>query len=328
MNPTHIEVVSTNHNPLVRPILSIWGWQIPVYLFLGGVVAGVMVLLAALELSSGQRPRSSGARAMPFIALLLLSAGMGALLLDLEHKAHVYRFYLALRPASPMSWGAWILALVYPALALLGLGSLPEAQRQRLLAWRQSKALAGVLSWPLGWALRLADSKRRTIIWLNLATGAGLGLYTGLLLGTLAARAQWSQAVLGPLFLVSGVSTGAAALLLTRLDAAERHKLVRWDIAAVVIELALLGALLLGYLSSGAAGRAAAHELLGGDYTPAFWSLVVITGLLVPLSLELLELRRKLPLSRLAPAMILIGGLALRSVLVAAGQDAPVSLTP
>ena len=49
---------------------------------------------------------------------------MLALFLDLEFKKHVYRFYLAFLPSSPMSWGSWILILVYPAALLLGLGSL------------------------------------------------------------------------------------------------------------------------------------------------------------------------------------------------------------
>ena len=324
MNPTNVEVISGRLNPMVEPSLSVWGWEIPVYLFLGGVVAGVMILLAALELKSGERPRSQGTRFMPFVALALLSLGMGALFLDLENKLNVHRFYLALRPASPMSWGAWLLILVYPALALVGLGSLTDEQRESLKLWRPLRPLAGALSW----AYRVADERRRVLLWTTLAVGVGLGVYTGLLLGTMAARSQWNSAVLGPLFLVSGISTGAAALLLTKLHDEERHALVRWDVVAIVVELALLGVLLVGYFSGGAATRRAAENLLGGPYTPAFWSLVVMAGLVVPLALEALELRRKLPLTRLSPALILIGGLALRGVMVAAGQDTSAVLTP
>ena len=44
-----IELLTTRHNPLVDPTLHVWEWQIPVYLFLGGWVAGSMVLTGYLQ---------------------------------------------------------------------------------------------------------------------------------------------------------------------------------------------------------------------------------------------------------------------------------------
>ena len=41
---------------------------------------------------------------------------MFALFLDLAHKLYVWRLYTTFQFTSPMSWGAWILILVYPAL--------------------------------------------------------------------------------------------------------------------------------------------------------------------------------------------------------------------
>jgi formate-dependent nitrite reductase membrane component NrfD len=38
------ELVITRHNEMIDPHLSIWGWEIPVYLFLGGLVAGMMTV--------------------------------------------------------------------------------------------------------------------------------------------------------------------------------------------------------------------------------------------------------------------------------------------
>ena len=37
------ELVLTRHNELIDPLVSVWQWQIPVYLFLGGWVAGMMM---------------------------------------------------------------------------------------------------------------------------------------------------------------------------------------------------------------------------------------------------------------------------------------------
>jgi protein NrfD len=312
MNGT-LELVSTRHNDLIDPRLHIWGWEIPVYLFLGGLVAGLLVLGAAYELLHPERPRSRALRAAPFAAVVLLSLGMLALFLDLAYKAHVYRFYLAFQWTSPMSWGSWILLLVYPVALLHGLGSLTAAQRDRLRAW---KPAAGLVQRLLAWS----DAGRRTILKLGVVVGTGLGLYTGLLLGTLAARPQWSSAVLGPLFLVSGISTGAALLLLFRLEEHEHHFVVRWDVAAILLELLLLGAMLVGLGQGDRSAQHAFYHLMGGPWTSAFWALVVGAGLLVPLALELIGMRRKLPLALLAPVLILVGGLSLRFILLIAGQ--------
>lgn len=321
MDPALVEVVSTRANHGIDPVLHIWGWEIPVYLFLGGIVAGLMVLLPLLEWRGG-KPRSAATRWMPFAALALISLGMGALFLDLENKLHVFRFYLAFVPASPMSWGSWLLLLVYPALLLLGLGSLGPGARRGLLA-RLPRALVA-LAHPV---FRLADRRRGAVLVASALGGVGLGMYTGLLLGTLVARPLWNSALLGPLFLVSGISTGAALLMLLPLQRGEQHTLARWDTAAIALELLLLALLLLD-LGGGAVSSAAVGSLLGGAWTPVFWSLVVVGGLVVPLLLNGLELRRRLAPTLFAPALVLVGGLALRWVLVAAGQESGLGMLP
>ena len=39
-----IEYTNTRMNEMVDPGLHVWGWEIPLYLFLGGLVAGMMIL--------------------------------------------------------------------------------------------------------------------------------------------------------------------------------------------------------------------------------------------------------------------------------------------
>jgi len=318
MRPDMIEVLTNRANPHIDPELAVWEWQIPAYLFLGGVVAGIMVLLAALELRGKARPTSRAAQWMPLVALVLVSLGMLFLFLDLSFKGHVYRFYLAFRPTSVMSWGAWILLLVYPALVLLQLGALDEARRAWVLGLGPVGALR--LGRPLRWLFRLADAQRRRVVWATLVSGIALGVYTGLLLGTMVARPVWNSALMGPLFLTSGISTGAAVMLLARFEPSESRLLVRWDIVAIVVELVLLGMLLLGFGTGSAAAQGAAAGFLGGPYTATFWSLVVLAGLVVPLALNVLEVRRHTPMTLFAPALVLFGGLALRAIFVAAGQ--------
>lgn len=310
------ELISGRHNPLIDGAhgMHVWGWEVPVYLFIGGIVAGSTMLLALYELTRDERPESPAARVAPFLSMGLLSIGMLALLRDLAYPAHVLRFFMTFEPTSPMSWGSWLIGAAYPVLALLGLGALSDAQRSTLRGW--APALA---PWT-DRALALADAHRRTIVWTALIGGAGVGIYTGLLLGTMAARPSWNTAVLGPLFLTSGLSTGAAFLLLLPLSRREQATWLRFDAVAIVVELALLAVMVLGFATGDAVSQAAGHSILGGEYTAAFWSVVVVGGLVVPLTLAVLEHRRHLPATRVAPVLVLIGGYALRSILVAAGQ--------
>jgi len=83
---------------------------------------------------------------------------------------------------------------------------------------------------------------------------------------------------------------------------------------------ALIGVFFLGLETSGAASQAAAELFLGGEFTATFWSLVVVAGLSMPFAIEMIETRRALRPTAWAPILLLFGGLALRVILVSAGQ--------
>jgi protein NrfD len=278
------------------------------------MAAGVMILSSALWMK--REDRSPAARWLAFAAPVLVSVGMGALFLDLAYKLHVWRFYLAFRWTSPMSWGAWILVLVYPVSLVTALAGLDDAQAERVIALCGRFGLGGVARVARAYGLAHAPRLR----WASVVTGVALGVYTGVLLSTLGARALWSSALLGPLFLVSGVSTGAALLLLFPVSDEERHLFGRWDRVAIGVEVAVLLLFLAALVTSGADGKAAAGLLLGGAFTAPFWALVVIGGLAVPFLLEALEARLRLRMAIAAPVLVLAGGLALRWIMVMAGQ--------
>ena len=115
VNPMR-ELVTTRHNELVDPLLKVWGVEIAIYLFLGGMVAGMMIILGYFLFKGRHKELSCSCALLPGLCIVLLSLGMLALFLDLEHRWYFWRMYLTFKPASPMSWGAWILLLVYPAL--------------------------------------------------------------------------------------------------------------------------------------------------------------------------------------------------------------------
>jgi formate-dependent nitrite reductase membrane component NrfD len=311
---TELDIFRNSH--LVDPSLHIWGWEIPVYLFLGGLTAGLMILAPLLAWRLGDE-RSNWSRWLPFAAPLILSVGMFALLLDLEYKTHVFRFYTSFQWTSPMSWGSWILVLIYPAVSLLGLAYLTPREVERHAGFLGWASLNNVVGRFRDFAIR----HLRALEWSNLILGVALGAYTGILLGTLGARALWSSGLLGPLFLVSGLSTGAALFMLFPINKDEHHLVRNLDIAAIGLELVLLGLFFVDLMNgSGQVGRQAASLFLGGSYTAVFWSLVVIAGLMVPLFLEVYESRHKMRATLVAPVLLLIGGFALRWILVTAGQ--------
>jgi formate-dependent nitrite reductase membrane component NrfD len=307
------EFTTTRTNSLIDPSLHIWHVEIPLYLFLGGLVAGLMVLAGLGALRRPAREWSRALALLPWAGPVLLSLGMFFLWLDLEHPFNAWRFYLVWKLTSPMSWGAWILLLVYPVAILLAWAVMPEETR---VWWRARLSFLPFVGRIGDWAVR---NVRALAMW-NIGTGAALGVYTGVLLGTMQARPLWNSAILGPLFLASGLSTGAAFLLLWRLSKEERMALGRMDMGLIVAELVLLGLWILGLATGGAAARAAVWNILGGPWTAAFWTLVVAMGLVTPLVAEWLEHRHGVAPGRLAAVFVLIGGFALRWILVYAGQ--------
>jgi formate-dependent nitrite reductase membrane component NrfD len=176
----------------------------------------------------------------------------------------------------------------------------------------------------------------------------GLGIYTGILLNTMVARPLWNSAILGPLFLVSGLSAGAAMLHVASVLRGRRpasrgmaggawsaivqpigatwpeksatHRLVRADQVFLVVELLLIGLLLVNLYTSSASHVAAAGLLMAGAYGWLFWGVVIGLGLLLPLALQALELGQRIPHTVIPALLVLAGGYALRWVMVNAGQ--------
>jgi formate-dependent nitrite reductase membrane component NrfD len=307
-------LVTLRANPKVDPSLAIWGWEVPLYLYLGGLTAGIMVFAALTVLLRREGEAPFAGRKAILWAPVLLSVGMGALFLDLEHRLYVYRFYTAFEPTSPMSWGSWFLVLVYPATVALALATLRPGY----------PALAGLAGRvPLGpWALDRAERLVRPLAVANLVLGVCLGIYTGILLSAFSARPFWNTGLLGPLFLVSGLSTAAAWMVLAaRRDHREKTLFTRVDVGLIVVEVLLIALLLINLATSAGPQLAALEALLGGDFTIPFWVFFVLLGLLVPLALEVLELRGVAIWSVAAPVLVLLGGYLLRQVTVDLGQQ-------
>ena len=254
------------------------------YLFLGGVTAGIMVFAAVVALLKKDEEAPFASDRLAILAPIVLSLGMTTLFMDLEHKLYVFRFYTTFKVLSPMSWGAWILILVYPVAFLQILSTLRRGLPQAADYVDRLGFGRIVMDW--------CEQHRREISLVAIPIGVLLGVYTAILLSAFSARPFWNTGILAPLFLVSGLSTAAAIVALLTKSHRERAWFTKIDIVLIVIEL-LLVALFIINLATGSAKQLEALQccVMGGPYTFAFWVLFVGVGLLLPLLLELLEMR-------------------------------------
>jgi protein NrfD len=303
------EIFSTRNNHLVDPALAIWGWEIPVYLFIGGLVAGFMIIAGYFTLRGHHKHSDFSNFYLPHLSLVLLSLGMLALFLDLEHKLYVWRLYTSFKVTSPMSWGAWILVLVYPTLLINALVAIPKPFRNRIPIFDRISAF-----------IAMHPSLARNIGVLNMIMGAVLGMYTGILLSSLGARPLWSSSMLWVLFLTSGLSSAAALVHLLTTDRTERELLAKADNAFLIFELLVFVLFFIGLVSSTQAHRNAAALLLTGPYAAAFWVFVILLGIVLPLVVQLLAVNQKVRHTAIAPIFVIAGGVVLRFVIVSAGQ--------
>jgi len=302
-------IISGRMNPNIDPVLHIWHWHIPVYLFLGGLAAGILFFAALYTILGKEKEMPTAVKWATFIVPVALVLGLLALFFDLKHQLYFWRLYTTVRIESPMSWGAWVLMFITPLSMLWAASYIKEA----IPTWNwKFKILDQIMA--------LVEKYRKTLAWAMLALAVILGIYTGILLSAFNARPLWNTSLLGPLFLVSGMSTGAAVIMWMSKDHMERRVMSMIDLVLIVVELFFIIHLFMGFMASTSVQIEAANLFLGGQFTVSFWVFVVILGLIFPAILEILELRGyKIPVA-IPALLILFGGLAFRFIMVEAGQ--------
>jgi formate-dependent nitrite reductase membrane component NrfD len=178
---------------------------------------------------------------------------------------------------------------------------------------------------------------------LGILISIGVGIYTGILLGALRARPFWNNPVLPLLFLLSAVKTGTASISLIghflggfrgmSPEEVRANKCVINSVDLILMVFSIIAVFLyiFGLYVSSRSSAEAVHLIMGGKYTFLFWFFVVGIGILVPLALEVyeliphyiwrVELREHNPwISGIITTSVLIGGFAMRYVVIYAGQ--------
>ncbi len=301
--------ISGRNIPNIDPVLQVWHFPISLYLFLGGMAAGIIFFASLFTIMRKEKDFPTTVKGAMIVAVIAISIGLIALMYDLTHMLYAWQLYTTIRLESPMSWGAWVLLIV----SILSF----------LWVFSYSTEIFPKWDWKFDFLKKFQAyliKNRRTIAMILLPLSVILGIYTGILLSAFNARPLWNNPILGPLFLTSGLSTGAAAIILLSKSHFEKHLMTKIDLALIILELGLIIHLLMGMAAGSAVQIEAMQVLVNGEFTVMFFVFVVILGLIFPATLEGAELMGfKVP-SVVPALLILMGGLIFRMVMVEAGQ--------
>ena len=301
--------ISGRNIPNIDPVLEVWHFPISLYLFLGGMAAGIIFFASLFTLMKKEKEFPTTVKGGMLLAVIAISVGLIALMYDLTHMFYAWQLYTTIRIESPMSWGAWVLLII----TFISIFWVFSYFTEMFPKW----------DWKFDFIKKLEAffiKNRRLMAFAMLPLSIILGVYTGILLSAFNARPLWNNAILGPLFLTSGLSTGAAAIILFSKNHYEKHLMTKIDLALIVLELGLIIHMLMGMYAGSAVQIEAMQVLVNGEFTVMFFVFVVILGLIFPAMLEGIELMgRKVP-SIVSALLILMGGLIFRMVMVEAGQ--------
>jgi len=301
--------ISGRDIPNIDPFLHIWHWQIPIYLYLGGLAAGILFFAGIFTILGKEKDMAASVKWAPLLVPAALVIGLFMLFLDLKHQLFFWRLYTTVRFQSPMSWGAWVLMVITPLSFIWAATYIKEI----FPSWKWKFKILDKLE-------ILAIKNRKAMAWALIGLAVILGIYTGILLSAFNARPLWNNSILGPLFLVSGLSTGTAVIMWMTRSHHERKIMSQIDLVLIIVELFFITHMIMGMLAGSTVQIAAADLFLGGQFTVSFWVFVIVLGLLFPAVLEILELAGyKIPVA--VPALlVLFGGLVFRFIMVEAGQ--------
>ncbi|MBY6018812.1 cytochrome c nitrite reductase subunit NrfD [Halomonas denitrificans] len=315
-------------NPSINAVLNfdtmVWPWPIAIYLFLAGVSAGsVMVAVAVKRYREfhGKAVADSGiVKAMALIAPISVILGLGILIVDLTKPLEFWKMMIFWNPTSVMFWGVMVLS-VYIVVLFLYMAALFH---QPLMVFGRRFPVVGKL-------LNLIKGFEGGMQWVLVLLAVALGAYTGFLLSALKGFPLLNNPVLPVLFLVSGISSGAAATILFSLlcfkesaHSQDIHFVHTIEKPVLMTEIFLLITFFLGLVFAGGASAEAARVALMGEFwSTVFWVLVVFCGMVLPWILQWTLPKTLTGRSGFVAALCLLsltGVFALRHFILYAGQ--------
>ncbi len=272
------------------------GVLIVFYFFLSGLAAGAFLTAAGCRIFGGKKYEKVE-KIAAFAAPALLAPGLLCLLLELGKPFRFFNLFLYFNPASVASWGVWVLNIFMGIAVLYGFLHM-TGKTKRIL--------------PLAY--------------IGFVFAVGVGLYSGMFLYQMRGHELWHSALVPVLFLASAAASGLAVVLLLSRSVESEVTNVLAKVLAVVIGVDLLLGLTELVTLAWAGGEKAetAKIILSGGYGFLFIGTYLAFGLIVPL-LVLARRRTGRVAHVAASVLVLIGTLAMRYVIVMAGQALPLS---
>jgi protein NrfD len=275
---------------------EIWGWKIALYFFIGGMDGTSLLLAGIAEVIFGGGSTSSLAS---YLDPIFIFAGSMLLVFDLGRPKDNWRVFM--NPRSLLTIGAVAMTVA------CGVGVLYASFLVGIFPWtnwvpvRQLLAVAGAL------------------------LGVLLATYPGILVGSQKARPFWNGPGMPVLFTISSLATGIALEILCGLIVPPPNpgvlEAILPPLAAVLLAFQLLFWCLyvwMKYAYGSEADAAAARRWVSGDFALPFKAGYLFLGTLVPLVLLLMP---GAVWHGIAAVLILLGGLLMRNMVIAAGED-------
>ena len=300
---------------------SAWHWPIAIYLFLGGLGAGVTAL--AVYLSRGKAESNKMKAYSVLTGMVFVGVGAIILVLDLLQPFESWRILVPWAPLlAPKSWIAWGTQIINLYFLFSLLSILPALKDTPLAFIAKIIPLAG-----------LVEKKQKFFDYGVYLFGFGVAFYTGILLASSAGVGLWHTPMLPFLFSVSGFSTGAALLMILWALSKEEnrvkalHSLEKIDFGLIVVELSMV--VFIGYYFLTFTGNSAARYSINFlTNNTIFMALFFIGGLVIPFVLEFISIQASkkdhtkapnIAIILLASILVLIGGYMLRAYMLHAG---------
>jgi formate-dependent nitrite reductase membrane component NrfD len=269
-----------------------FSWLNVTYFFLGGLSAGCYFFSVAANY--WKKEFKPLAKTGAILSPLFLAIGMFCLLIEVGHPLRTWRLFLTFNPRSAISWGIWFLNIFF----LLSI----------VYAWFLTKE---------------EDEKAKKYAYLGLPFALLVATYTGVLLAQSPGKMLWHTALLPWLFLVGGLISGIALVILVsvgRQDSELLAKLGRFVAWLILLELGMILTEVIVLFNGGTEAVTAVKSLLGGPYSFLFWLVEIILGAVIPVFILLQRKVTTTAAQAVASMLILIGIYAMRYVVMIGGQ--------
>lgn len=152
----------------------------------------------------------------------------------------------------------------------------------------------------------------------------GVAIYSGFVVGYVGAIKLWNSAIVPILFVIAGLTGGLAVLLAASLGDAAQSLAVATIMRMVLIAYAVFVAIYLWITTyESSAARDSVMRMIRGSIAPAFWIGVVLLGIIIPIALLFAASSAGGAALITTVVFVIIGGMALRYVILKAGMYSP-----